>query len=452
MNKKLLKRLDELDTFATKLDNKINPKEEVLFTLIQLLDMRDDKEVSEESFNRIIKKVGIQIITDENLYEEYTVSVGLVIEALMEIFFGNLENQELSENYIKEIGEIFANSLSKNEFNNLLNEMLQKMEMLLEIQEIMSSEDIAPMVISFTTPEFMKRFLQRDKKEIIEGILGVILSLIPLLAMFKMGSFDFNEESLDEDFGLEEKIRASFRETPSNEKIHDPKRLSYSLGTKPICNLCGKEYAPKGIKRHLNSCIEKHCVNKKEELLYLVIKSDYPDYFLHILVKSHARLSDLDSYLRDAWVECCGHMSGFFVGRNELDMSMDMNEVFLKTPKLEYIYDFGSSTYLYVEYVKTFKGEQSNLIETLSRNPMPKLKCSSCGSVKVVAICVECGYEGKGNLCKKCLPKHKCGLSMVLPYVNSPRYAECGYGEWDNTHGFSEKEFYKIYDEVEENG
>jgi len=28
-----------------------------------------------------------------------------------------------------------------------------------------------------------------------------------------------------------------------NEKIHDPKRLNYSLGTKPICNLCGKEYA-----------------------------------------------------------------------------------------------------------------------------------------------------------------------------------------------------------------
>jgi len=64
----------------------------------------------------------------------------------------------------------------------------------------------------------------------------------------------------------------------------------------------------------------------------------------------------------------------------------------------------------------------------------------------------ECAYDGKGNLCKKSLPKHGCDIDMAMPYVNSPRYAECGYGEWDNTHGFSEKEFDKIYDEVEKNG
>jgi len=452
MNKKLLKKLDKLDTFATKLDNKINPKEEVLFTLIQLLDMRDDREVSDESFNRLVKKIGIQMVTDETLYEEYMVSVGLVIEALMEMLLGNLENQELSHTFLREIGEKFANALSDDEFNNVMDELTQKIKMLSENEEIMSSDEIAPMVTQFTAPEFMEHFLQRDKQEVIAGLLGLILSLIPILGMFKMGGLDFDEESVVEEFGLEEQIRAGFRETPLNEKIHEPRGLAYALGTKAICNLCDKEYVPRGIKRHLNSCIEKHCENKKEELLYLVIKSDDPDYFLHISIKSHARLADLDSYLRDAWLECCGHMSEFSIGRNELDMSMSMDEVFFRIPKLEYIYDFGSSTYLYVEYVKTFKGEQLNLIETLSRNPMPQLKCSSCGSTKVVAICTECSYEGTGNLCKKCLPKHGCDIDMAMPYVNSPRYAECGYGEWDNTHGFSEEEFDKIYEEVEKNG
>ena len=447
MNTKLLQKLDELDAFATKLDNKINPKEEVLFTLLQLLDMRDDRDVSDESFNRIVKKIGIQMVTDETLYEEYMVSVGLVIEVLMETLFANLENKEVVEPLMKEIGEIFANALSDDEFNNVIDELTQKIKMLSENEEIMSSDEIAPMVTQFTAPEFMENFLQRNKQEVISGLLGLILALIPILGMFKMGGFD--EESADEEFGLEEQIRAGFRETPTNEKIHDPRGLAYALGTKAICNLCGKEYVPKGIKRHLNSCIEKHCENKKEELLYLVIKSDYPDYFLHISIKSHARLADLDAYLRDAWLECCGHMSEFSIGRNELDMSMSVDEVFFRTPKVEYIYDFGSSTYLHVEYVKTFKGEQLNLIETLSRNPMPKLKCSSCGSVKVVAICTECSHEGKGNLCKKCLPKHECGLDMVLPYVNSPRYAECAYGEWDNTHGFSEEEFDNISNEKE---
>lgn len=452
MNTKLLKKLDEFDAFATKLDNEINPKEEVLFTLIQLLDMRDDREVSDESFNRLIKKVGIKMVTDESLYEEYMVSVGLVIEALMEMLLGNLENQELSHTFLREIGENFANALSDDEFNNVIDELTQKIKMLSENEEIMSSDEIAPMITQFTAPEFMENFLQRNKQEVIAGLLGLILSLIPILGMFKMGGFDFDEESLLEEFGLEEQIRAGFRETPSNEKIHDPRGLAYSLGTKAICNLCDKEYAPKGIKRHLNSCIEKHCGHKKEELLYLVIKSHYSDYFLHISIKSHARLADLDAYLRDAWLECCGHMSGFSIGRNELDMSMSVDEVFFRTPKVEYIYDFGSSTYLHVKHVKTFKGEQLNLIETLSRNPMPKLKCSSCGSTKVVAICTECSYEGTGNLCKKCLPKHGCNIDMARPYVNSPRYAECGYGEWDNTHGFSEEEFDKIYDEVEKNG
>jgi len=31
-------------------------------------------------------------------------------------------------------------------------------------------------------------------------------------------------------------------------------------------------------------------------------------------VKDNAALSDLDSFLRDIWLECCGHLSAFEIG------------------------------------------------------------------------------------------------------------------------------------------
>jgi len=448
---KLSKKLEELEKFAaTKLDNKINPKEEVLYNLIQLLDLRDEQEIFEESFERIAKKVGSQIVTNKALYEDCILLVLPIIEILTEIVFINSITEESVNRILNEIGEFFINELSDDEFTNIVNKMIQKMKILSKNEEIANNDEISFLITPFTKDDFIDKFLQQDKKKIISTILGTTLSLIPIVSTLKLENIDdINMELMEEVSMLEEKLETNLKRASLKEKIYNPDELKYSLGEKPICNLCGKEYAVTGIKRHLNSCIKKHCTNPKEELLYLIIKSDDPNYFLHILVKSYARLEDLDRYIRDVWVDCCGHMSAFYIKRNELDSYMSVGEVFSLSPKIEYIYDFGTSTYLYIEHVKTFKGEQENLIKTLSRNPMPKLKCSSCGSEEVVAVCSICLYEGTGNLCKKCLPKHKCGLEMVLPYVNSPRYGECGYGNWNDTQGFSEEEFDKIYDEVE---
>jgi len=452
MKKELLIKLDEVDIFFKKsgLDKKMNAKEEILLTLFQVLDIRDDELVSDEYFNHIVQKIGIEILTNETLYEEYTVTIGLFIEALMQSFYEKMEDSKALEELTLEVGEVFAQGLSNNAFQSLLNGILSKMELLAENQEAMSSTPIAKIVTQFTKAEYIEELLNRDRKDILAVLFGIVLSMISFMAMLKMKSFD--NETFDDSLGLEEQIRAGFRDTPTDEELYNPHLLVYTLGSKPTCNLCDKDFSPKGLKRHLNSCIKKSYKEKDEELYYIIVKSNYTDYYLHIAIKPYTQLADLDSYLRDVWLECCGHMSEFSIGRNPLDMDISMDEVFSRTDKLEYIYDFGSSTYLFVEFVNRFKGKQSTLIETLVRNPMPKIKCSSCGSVKVVAVCAECLYEDKGNLCKKCLPKHECGLDMVLPYVNSPRYGECGYGHWDNTHNFSEKEFDKICEEVENNG
>lgn len=452
MNKELLKKLDDIDIFfkKNKLDKKLNAKEEILFTLLQLLDIRDDDIVSNALFNRMLQKIGMEMVSSEKLFEEYTVRIGLFIEAFMAKFSDKSAHDKDIHKLLLELGAILSKSLDSNEIEKLVDEMISKMEMLSKNEALMESNEIAMIVTEFMQSYFKENLLSRGKDEIVSVLLGVTTSLISLIAVVQMENLmtDFeNEEGLS----LEEEINRAFNKPQnSDEKIYERRELAYALGKNPICNICDKDYAPRGIKRHLKSCIKKHYGTGDERLIYLVIKGDDPDYYLHISIKASACLSDLDAYLRDVWLECCGHMSEFFVGRNPIDMSMSIGDIFPKIGKMEYIYDFGSSTYLYIEFVDEFKGSQSTRIRTLTRNPMPKLKCGSCGSVKVVAVCSSCLGDKRANLCKKCLPKHECGLDMVLPYVNSPRYGECGYGDWNNTHNFSEEEFDEMYEKVEQ--
>jgi hypothetical protein len=39
-----------------------------------------------------------------------------------------------------------------------------------------------------------------------------------------------------------------------------------------------------------------------------------PSYWLDLEIRAEARLHVLDSFLRDAWLECCEHLSAFAIG------------------------------------------------------------------------------------------------------------------------------------------
>lgn len=45
-------------------------------------------------------------------------------------------------------------------------------------------------------------------------------------------------------------------------------------------------------------------------------------YWLYLEMPARATLTDLDGFLRDIWLECCGHLSAFDIGtvRYELDI------------------------------------------------------------------------------------------------------------------------------------
>lgn len=224
--------------------------------------------------------------------------------------------------------------------------------------------------------------------------------------------------------------------------------------TKGKCHFCNAEYTKSGMIKHLLSCKEWMKVldaekNKKScGYFTLLVNGKYnKDYWLVIDCKEDAKLIDLDQFLRDIWLECCGHLSAFKINGISYDCSaadadifaspwdepaesMDykLNQVLEKCMKFEHEYDFGSTTELVItvsDYaVRPWKKDKITL---LSRNNPVEYVCSECGKMTAVSICTKCIYEENGFLCEACETEHECGEEMLIPICNSPRCGVCGY-------------------------
>jgi hypothetical protein len=60
-------------------------------------------------------------------------------------------------------------------------------------------------------------------------------------------------------------------------------------------------------------------------------------------------LEDLDEFLRDIWLECCGHLSAFSYQRSELGMGRKLKDVLRSGMELLHEYAFGTPTELLVK-------------------------------------------------------------------------------------------------------
>lgn len=205
---------------------------------------------------------------------------------------------------------------------------------------------------------------------------------------------------------------------------------------KSKCSLCDSEFTRQGLTRHLKSCLTKNFQKKSKvklsPLLYLNICGAFnPDYFLHLLISENATLKNLDAFLRNIWLECCGHMSSFSHQRygDEINMTHNIKDVFTPGTELIYQYDFGSTTELTVKAIDYYHGtiERNKKVQVIARNAQPIILCDECNSKPAVQICTECQWDERGWLCEKCSQTHECDDEMFLPVVNSPRTGVCGY-------------------------
>jgi len=206
---------------------------------------------------------------------------------------------------------------------------------------------------------------------------------------------------------------------------------------KATCLLCKSKYSGTGMTRHLQSCIPKSLKDqrkqkkRKEKPFFHILAKGYdsPEYWLHLKIDASAKLEDLDQFLRDIWLECCGHMSAFNYGRDELEMGRKLKEVLSPGMELLHEYDFGSTTMLLVKVLSEYEGqlEKNKPVQILARNEAPEIVCDKCEKALAVQICTEGQWKGSGWWCGACAKDHECGEEMMLPVVNSPRTGVCGY-------------------------
>lgn len=231
-----------------------------------------------------------------------------------------------------------------------------------------------------------------------------------------------------------------------------------AVQTKGFCKYCGKEYTRSGMLRHLGAC-----KNRKNKLametgkrrcrhFQIVISGRYVgDYWLIIETSEDTTLKELDKFIRDIWVECCGHLSAFEIHGIQYE-SCPNTDVFWRTPSknmnyrlkdvvevgdsISYEYDFGSTTELILKIHSCGEGQKkNNEIVILSRNNPPKIVCSNCEQREAKWVDPQGYYEGTPFWCEECLneqygndnEEEYYGPEFLLSICNSPRMGVCGY-------------------------
>ncbi|MBR2697833.1 MAG: hypothetical protein IKE76_04505 [Clostridia bacterium] len=196
---------------------------------------------------------------------------------------------------------------------------------------------------------------------------------------------------------------------------------------KGYCYICGAELTRTGMQSHI---LKKHAGFGDQLCRLIRVEGTYNrDYWLYLDMPVNATLASLDKFLRAVWLECCGHLSAFYMGRyDEIPMSrklerLDANAV------LPYEYDFGSTTDLTVTFLgNCYRPRQRNHVRLLARNKPFEFTCGKCGKPAEYVNALEIDSEDNPFLCEACSK----GVEFILPITNSPRMGVCGYcGELD---------------------
>ena len=122
-------------------------------------------------------------------------------------------------------------------------------------------------------------------------------------------------------------------------------------------------------------------------------------------------------------------MSAFHVGTHKLSMTTAAAIAFAAAgTRLEYEYDFGSTTALIGELVGNRLGSIGRAsVRLLARNEPLAWPCGEC-KAPATAICPYCIDTGDGLFCDAHADSHEhAGEEVYLPVVNSPRMGVCGY-------------------------
>jgi hypothetical protein len=176
--------------------------------------------------------------------------------------------------------------------------------------------------------------------------------------------------------------------------------------------------------RHLRVCREKHAPNslpgrlkdRQVSVFHVMAEGRYaPEYWMHFEVPAVASLADVDHFLRETWLECCGHLSAFSIHGKEYlsdtddgyddenveDMDLPIGAVLKRGNKFHHLYDLGTATELNLKIVSRREAPVRNRrIKLLARNEPPAIPCEACGAV-AVWVCSQCLNGAVGRVCNE---------------------------------------------------
>ena len=205
---------------------------------------------------------------------------------------------------------------------------------------------------------------------------------------------------------------------------------------KAKCYYCNKELTERTIKRHMKSCLEmKKAIEEKldekkgtRNQYIICLKSLYElNYCIYVSMDANLQLKHLDQFIRDIWVECCGHLSAFIIdgeyyNSDDVEMDISLDDILMAGEKFGYEYDFGSTTELKLEVVVIIEVPKTfSQIEIIARNYEVKNKCKKCGKEAHFF-----DYSEEEYLCEECVDEENDEVEE-FEYSNSPRDGVCGY-------------------------
>ena len=238
------------------------------------------------------------------------------------------------------------------------------------------------------------------------------------------------------------------------------------------CLYCHGIFSKSGISRHMQKHLTEKIIHNKPGKSFLLKVETNPKYgatpyFLSLWVDGETSMDKIDDFLRQIWLECCGHMSsftnpakrqkntgmgGFFEAEEllekgkikeyeklkedlygEVPLSRKAKLALFEGLKLLYKYDFGSTTELQITVISEYSIKADKFIVLLSRNEPPELLCENCDKEVAIQLCTTCyGYQDIGLFCNKCATKHAKTCEdfadyAAMPVVNSPRMGVCAY-------------------------
>ena len=206
------------------------------------------------------------------------------------------------------------------------------------------------------------------------------------------------------------------------------------------CRLCSAAVTKATVSRHLAACAKSRRgkaptppeKNSGGRWLHLATRGAFdPRYWLHLAAPAEAALWELDTVLRDIWLECCGHMSSFQIGGKYFNespwggadslgdaepMEASLGDVLHPGDRFVYEYDFGTTTELAGQVLADLPAVfPKRGIRLLARNDAPEFRCAGCGR-PATRICGYCASSGDAAFCEACARKHRCEVELAAAH------------------------------------